>query len=55
MREQDQRCEVWGLAAGRGSTTEAARGAFTVRTYRGPIPRRDWIRVLRVIQKDEDS
>lgn len=24
---------VWGLAAGRGSTREAARGAFTLRAY----------------------
>lgn len=27
------RIEVWGLAAGRGSTQGAARGAFTVRDY----------------------
>jgi hypothetical protein len=26
--------EVWGIAAGRGTTKEAARGAFTFREYK---------------------
>ena len=38
---------VWGLAAGRGSTKEAARGAFTCRDYPADnIPRADWLAIL---------
>jgi hypothetical protein len=43
---------VWGLAAGRGSTSEAARGAFTCREYTTQtvayeieIPRQDWLKI----------
>ena len=39
---------VWGLAAGRGTTKDAVRGAFTWQEYRdrASIPRRDWRRIL---------
>jgi hypothetical protein len=39
---------VWGLAAGRGTTKGAARGAFTWREYasREAIPRADWLEII---------
>ena len=44
------RIEVWGLAAGRGSTQGAARGAFTVCDYpnreAAKAAEGDWITVL---------
>ena len=41
---------VWGLAAGRGSTGNAARGAFTWREYasESDIPRRDWLDIIKI-------
>jgi hypothetical protein len=44
---------VWGLAKGRGSTEEAARGAFTVREYpvNESIPKSDWMNIIS-IEKD---
>jgi len=41
---------VWGLAAGRGTTKEAARGAFTWRQYasRESIPAGDWLEILAI-------
>lgn len=51
MKNNDK-YEVWGIAAGRGSTKEAAPGAFTVREYSGDIPERDW-RVIISKQKTE--
>lgn len=47
--------EVWGIAAGWGSTESAAPGAFTVRTYASTEDAedalRDWRQVL--IRKEE--
>jgi len=38
---------VWGLAAGRGSTKDAARGALTCRDYpEDNIPQADWLKIL---------
>jgi hypothetical protein len=42
---------VWGIAAGRRTTKEAARGAFTARTY--PVKdwdknREDWLSILAI-------
>ncbi len=45
--------EVWGLAAGIGSTKEAARGAFTWRAYKGEVPRQDWFKIIKIIEKTE--
>jgi hypothetical protein len=41
---------VWGLAAGRGTTKDAARGAFTWREYasREVIPTADWLEILAI-------
>jgi hypothetical protein len=41
---------VWGLAAGRGTTSEAARGAFTWREYasEADIPKRDWLEIVTI-------
>lgn len=40
--------EVWGMAAGRGSTSEAARGALCIRDYPAdqPIPESDWLEII---------
>jgi hypothetical protein len=49
--------EVWGLASGKGSTKEAAPGAFTVRCYfseaeyRTAIAQHDWRDILNVSRK----
>jgi|APFre7841882654_1041346.scaffolds.fasta_scaffold08822_11 hypothetical protein len=41
--------EVWGIASGRGSTKDAARGAFTWRRYNTKnFPRQDWLIILTV-------
>jgi len=40
---------VWGLAAGWGTTADAARGAFTWREYDTvSFPLRDWLKVLKI-------
>ena len=42
-----QMIEVWGLAAGRNSTKEAARGAFTWRRYEpGNVRNEDWLLIM---------
>ncbi|MCX5831368.1 MAG: hypothetical protein NT140_05705 [Deltaproteobacteria bacterium] len=42
-----QMIEVWGLAAGRNSTKEAARGAFTWRRYEpGNVRKEDWLLIM---------
>ena len=47
---------IWGLAAGRGSTREAARGAFTVRDYpslqAAQDAQGDWLEIA-VIERHE--
>ena len=40
--------EVWGIAAGRGTTKEAAPGAFTVREYRTEVPKNDWREIISI-------
>ena len=53
-----QMIEVWGLAAGRNSTKEAARGAFTWRYYEpGNIRKEDWLLIMstREVPVDETS
>jgi hypothetical protein len=49
MKNKNQ-VRVWGLAAGRGSTREAARGAFTWREYasESDIPRPDWLVIINI-------
>lgn len=49
--------EVWGLAAGRGSTEGAARGAFAVENYpdEASIPREDWQRILYVVPRETEE
>ena len=44
------RVTVWGLAAGCGTTKDAARGAFTWREYasRASIPDGDWLEILAI-------
>ena len=39
---------VWGVAAGRGSTKDAAPGAFTWQEYpgRSAVPREDWRAII---------
>jgi hypothetical protein len=41
---------VWGIAAGRGTTKAAARGALTWREYasREVIPDGDWLEILAI-------
>lgn len=40
---------VWGIAAGRGSTQDAAQGAFTWRDYtEHDYPAQDWRHVIRI-------
>ncbi len=47
---------VWGLAAGWGSTRDAARGALTTRTYEADgYPEHDWLRVLSVETREEEN
>ena len=42
-------CIIWGLAAGRGTTKEAAPGAFTWREYKtGDIPHTDWLEIISI-------
>lgn len=42
-----QMIEVWGLAAGRNSTKEAAKGAFTWRHYEpGNVRKEDWLIIM---------
>ena len=44
-----QMVEVWGLAAGRNSTKEAARGALTWRHYEpGNVPKEDWLQIISI-------
>ena len=45
-----KKIRVWGLAAGRGTTAEAARGAFCCREYNSiqDIPNADWLDILRI-------
>jgi hypothetical protein len=47
---------IWGLAAGRGTTKDAARGAFTWREYAGEkdIPRSDWLQII-CIEKNNSN
>lgn len=41
--------EVWGLAAGRKSTKDAARGAFTWQRYKTPnFDKKDWLMIVSV-------
>lgn len=49
MKTKNQ-VRVWGLAAGRGSTSAAARGAFTWREYASEtdIPRQDWLDIIKI-------
>jgi hypothetical protein len=49
MKTKNQ-IRVWGLAAGRGSTSAAAPGAFTWREYAGDtdIPRQDWLHIIKI-------
>jgi len=49
MKNKNQ-VRVWGLAAGRGSTSEAAHGAFTWREYANEqdIPRPDWLHIIKI-------
>lgn len=44
---------VWGIAAGFGSTKDAARGAFTWREYptEQKIPRQDWIEIIKITRE----
>jgi len=42
---------VWGLAAGRGTTKEAARGAFTTREYEGEVPAADWLDIIGIEER----
>jgi len=57
MTRPERVIEVWGIAAGRGSTADAAPGAFTCRLYRwnsgrhgesadSPVPENDWRVIL---------
>jgi hypothetical protein len=41
---------VWGVAAGSGTTKDAARGAFTWREYASEagVPQRDWLEILKI-------
>ncbi len=49
--EKTQACTVWGIAARRGSTADAARGAFTAHEYPdGKFDRRDWLHVISVVR-----
>lgn len=51
MSKQNKQCvRVWGLAAGRGTTSDAARGAFTWREYASEkeIPRTDWQQIISI-------
>ena len=50
---QSQKVIVWGLAAGKGTTQEAAAGALAWRHYtnRQSIPREDWQAIL--VVKDD--
>ena len=47
---QDKKIIVWGLAAGKGTTQEAAAGALAWRHYpdRNAIPREDWQVIIAV-------
>ena len=44
--------EVWGIAAGRRTTKEAARGAFTFREYKGieewEKAKGDWLQIVSI-------
>lgn len=55
-KPQPEKAEVivWGLAAGRGSTVDAAPGALAWRKYpsREAIPQQDW-RIILAIQIGE--
>jgi len=50
MTETKMNICVWGLAAGRGTTSDAARGAFTCREYpsEADIPKRDWLEIIKI-------
>jgi len=52
QERHDDAVEVWGIAAGRGTTAKAARGALCVRSYAAEkaIPKSDWLHFL-VIRK----
>lgn len=53
-REKLMKIRVWGLAAGRGTTQGAARGALCVREYEtDEYPLKDWLRVIAVERIDE--
>jgi len=45
-----ERIRVWGLAAGRGTTKDAAPGAFTWCEYesRAAIPTQDWRTIIAI-------
>ncbi len=44
-----QMVEVWGLAAGRNSTKEAARGALTWRHYEPDnVRKEDWLQIISI-------
>ena len=41
--------EVWGVAAGRDSTKEAAKGSFTWRHYEpGCVRKEDWLIIISI-------
>jgi hypothetical protein len=54
---RSKKVEVWGLAAGHGSTSGAARGAFTHHTYisiqaakDAVIKGKDWLQILSITE-----
>jgi len=44
--------QVWGLAAGRRTTVDAARGAFTFREYKNEIPKGDWLEIIGIYHNE---
>jgi len=48
-KDKEMKIRVWDLAAGRGTTKEAAFAAFYVREYETEnYPLKDWLRVIAV-------
>ena len=48
-KDKEMKIRVWGLAAGRGTTKEAAHGALCIREYETEqYQLKDWLRVIAV-------
>jgi hypothetical protein len=48
-KDEEMKIRVWGLAAGRGTTKEAAHGALCIREYETEeYPSKDWLEIIAV-------